>query len=76
MAALVKYKLNLDSGLDEVESFLIIPKHKRPAILPDSTLYVDNLPDGFPKEWYKYYVVEGVLQYNNSRVSIEACKGV
>lgn len=76
MAALVKYRANLESGLDEVESFTIIPKHKRPAILPDSTLYVDNLPEGFPSEWYKYYIAEGVLQYNGSRVSIEACVGV
>ncbi len=76
MAALVKFKLNLDSDLDEVESFVVIPKHKRPAILPERTLYVDNLPEGFPKEWYKYYVIEGVLQYNGSRTSIEACRGV
>ena len=76
MAALVKYKHNIDSGLDEVESYTVIPKHKRPAIVPERTLYVDALPEGFPNEWYKYYIVEGVLQYNGSRVSIEACVGV
>lgn len=76
MAALVTYKYNEDSGLDEVASYTIIPKHRRPAILPEKTLYIDNLPEKFPTEWYKYYIVEGVLQYNGTRVSIEACSGV
>lgn len=76
MAALVKYKLNTESLLDEVESFQIIPRNKRPAVLPENTLYVDILPDKFVKEWYKYYITDGVLNYNGTRVSIEACSGV
>ena len=76
MAALVQYKLNVDSLLDEVESFRIIPRNLRPTLLETNQLYVDILPVGFVKEWYKYYIADGALRYNGSRVSIEACVGV
>lgn len=76
MSVLIKYKQNTTSLKDEVIEYDIVPKPLLPGVLPDNTIAVDSVPSNFYKEWFKYYVVEGILLYNPERVSLEAAQGV
>lgn len=76
MAVIVTCKDNPDSGLLEVASFSVVPRNKKPAVLPEGQICFDTVPTNFFTEWYKYYVLEGTLQINLRRISLEAAKGV
>lgn len=76
MSVLIEFKQNATSLKDEVVQYDIVPKSSLPNVLPDNTIAVDSVPTNFYKEWYKYYVVEGVLFYNAERISLEAAQGV